>query len=73
MLILTVCGFSRKHILHGWHLDTTFYLRISPGRFKVLLDDPPKSCGWIWQAQPEVKHCCSPNYKVWQEYQAMQA
>jgi hypothetical protein len=73
MLILTVCGFFCKHILHGWHLDTTFYLHIPPGCFKVLLDNPPKSHGQIWQAQPKVEHRCSPNYKVWQEYWATQA
>jgi hypothetical protein len=72
LLILTVRGFFREHIPHGWHSDTTFYLRISPERFEVPLDDPPKSCGRIWQAQPEVEHCCSPNYKVWREYQATQ-
>jgi hypothetical protein len=68
MLILTVCSFFCKHIPHGWHLDTTFYLCIPPGCFEVLLDNPPKSRGWIWQAQPEVEHHCSPNYKVWQEH-----
>jgi hypothetical protein len=73
MLILTVRGFFCEHILHSWHSDTTFYLCIPPGRFEVPLDNPPKSCRWIWQAQPEVKHRCSPDYKVWQEYQATQA
>jgi hypothetical protein len=72
MLILTVCSFFCKHILHGWHSDTTLYLRIPPGHFQTLLDNLLKSCGWIWQAQPKAKLCCSPNYKVWQEYQAMQ-
>jgi hypothetical protein len=73
LLILTVRSFFRKHILHGWHSDTTFYLRISPGRFEVLLDNPLKSRGRIWQAQPEVEHHCSPDYKVWRKYQATQA
>jgi hypothetical protein len=73
MLILTVCRFFCKHILHGWHLDMTFYLCIPLGRFEVPLRNPPKSCGRIWQAQPEVERHCSPNYKVWREYQAMQA
>jgi hypothetical protein len=73
MLILTVCSFFRKHIPHSWHLDTTFYLHIPLGHFEVSLDGPLKSCRQIWQAQPEVEHCCSPNYKAWREYQAMQA
>jgi hypothetical protein len=68
LLILTVRSFFRKHIPHGWHSDTTFYLCISPECFEVLLDDPPKSHGRIWQAQPEVEHQCSPDYKVWREY-----
>jgi hypothetical protein len=72
MLILTVRGFFCKQILHGWHSDMTFYLHIPPGRFKVPLDNPPKSHGRIWQAQPKVKRHCSPNYKVWQEYWATQ-
>jgi hypothetical protein len=73
MLILTVRGFFCKHIPHGWHSDTTFYLRVPPGRFKVPLDNLPKSRGRIWQAQPEVERRCSPDYKVWREYQATQA
>jgi hypothetical protein len=73
LLILTVRGFFREHIPHGWHSDTTFYLRIPLGRFEVSLDNPPKSRGRIWQAQPEVEHRCSPDYKVWREYRAKQA
>jgi hypothetical protein len=72
LLILTVRGFFCGHIPHGWHSDTTFYLRISPERFNVPLDDPPKSCGRIWRAQPEVERRCSPDYKVWREYRATQ-
>jgi hypothetical protein len=72
MLILTVRSFFCKHIPHGWHLDTTFYLCIPPGRYQALLDNLPKSCGQIWQAQPKAELCCSPNYKAWREYQAMQ-
>jgi hypothetical protein len=73
MLILTVHSIFRKHILHGWHLDTASYLRIPLGHFEVPLDNPPKSCRQIWQVQPKVEHHCSPNYKVWREYQATQA
>jgi hypothetical protein len=73
LLILTVRGFFCEHIPHGWHSDMTFYLHIPPGRFKVLLNNPPKSRGRIWRAQPEVEHRCSPDYKVWQEYRATQA
>jgi hypothetical protein len=40
MLILTVRSFFHEHIPPSWHLDTTFYLRIPPGRFKVPLEDP---------------------------------
>jgi hypothetical protein len=72
MLILTVRGFFCKHILHGWHSDTTFYLCIHLGCFRPLLDNLPKSCGRIWQAQPKAELCCSPNYKAWREYQATQ-
>jgi hypothetical protein len=68
LLILTVHSFFREHIPHGWHSDTTFYLRISLECFEVPLDDPPKSRGRIWRAQPEVERRCSPNYKVWREY-----
>jgi hypothetical protein len=73
LLILTVRGFFCKHIPHGWHSDTTFYLCIHPGHFEVPLDNPLKSHGRIWRAQPEVERCCSPDYKVWREYRAMQA
>jgi hypothetical protein len=72
MLILTVRGFFREHIPHGWHSDTTFYLCIPPERFDVRLDNPPKSHGRIWRAQPEVECRCSPDYKVWREYRATQ-
>jgi hypothetical protein len=73
MLILTVHSFFRKHILHDWHSDTASYLCIPLGHFEVPLDNPPKSRRQIWQVQPKVEHCCSPNYKVWREYQATQA